>query len=73
MAKKSNKRYQLMIPHVENERSKYELECEKQEKSIMEKNLDFISDSPERNYFKVNKIEIIGKNCNIPKYTLIVL
>ena len=62
MAKKSNKRYQLMITHVENERSKYELKCEKQEKSIMKKNLDFISDSPERNYFKVNKIEIIGKN-----------
>ena len=28
----------------------------------MEKNLDFISDPPKHEYFKVNKIEIIGKN-----------
>ena len=55
MANKSNKCYQLMKSHVENERSKYELEHEKQEKKIMETNLDFISDPPKREYFKVKR------------------
>ena len=46
---------------VENEYNKYELKCEKQEKEIMEKNLDSISDPFEREYFKVKKIKIIKK------------
>ena len=39
MAKESEKRYQLKMLQVENERNKYELERERQEKEIMEKML----------------------------------
>ena len=55
MAKESEKRYQLKMLQVENERNKYELERERQEKEIMEKNLDSISNPLEREYFKVKK------------------
>ena len=61
MAKESEKRYQLKMLQVENERNKYELECERQEKEIMEKNLDSISDPFEPEYFKVKKMEITKK------------
>ena len=46
---------------VENERNKYELERERQEKKIIEKNLHSISDLFEHEYFKVKKMEIIEK------------
>ena len=49
MAKESEKRYQLKTLQVENERNK------RQEKEIMEKNLDSIFDPFEREYFKVEK------------------
>ena len=55
------KRYQLKMLQVENERNKYELERERQEKEIMEKNLDSIFDPFEREYFEVKKIEIFEK------------
>ena len=46
-----------MMLQVENERNKYELEHEKQEKQIMEKNLDSINEPFEHEYFKVKKNE----------------
>ena len=46
---------------VGNERNKYELKLERQEKEIIEKNLHSIFDLFEREYFKVKKIEIIEK------------
>ena len=55
MAKESEKCYQLKMVQVENEHNKYELEHERQEKEIIEKNLDSISDPFEREYFKVKK------------------
>ena len=50
-----------MMLLVKNERNKYELECERQEKEIIEKNLDSISDPFECEYFKVKKMEINEK------------
>ena len=44
---------------VENELKKYELERERQEKEIIKKNLDSISDLFERESLKMKKIEII--------------
>ena len=58
IVKESEYRYQLKMLQVENEHNKYELEHERQEKKIMEKNLDSISDPFER---EVKKIEIIEK------------
>ena len=40
MVKELEKRYQLKMLQVENECNKCELECERQEKKIMKKNLD---------------------------------
>ena len=61
MANELEKRYQLKMLQVENERNKYELEHEEQEKEIMEKNLNSISNPFECEYFKVKKMEIIEK------------
>ena len=57
MTKESEKRYQLMMLQAQNERNKYELEIEIQEKEIMEKNLYSISDPFEGEYFTVKKNE----------------
>ena len=46
---------------VKNECNKYELERKRQEKEVMEKNLNSFSDPFEREYFNVKKIEIIEK------------
>ena len=43
MTKESEKLYQLMMVQAENERNKYELKREKQEKKIMKKKIDSIS------------------------------
>ena len=56
MVNELKKRYQ-----VEKERNKYELKHEIQEKEIIKKNLDSISNPFEREYFKVKKIDIIEK------------
>ena len=61
MAKESEKRYQLKMLQVENKRNKYEFERERQEKEIMEKNLNSISNPFEREFFKVKKMKIIKK------------
>ena len=61
VTKESEKRYQLMMLQAENERNKYELERERQEKEIMDKNLDSIFDEFEHEYFKVIIMEIIEK------------
>ena len=61
MTHELEKRYQLKMLQVENERNKYELEREEQEKEIMEKNLNSISNPFEREYFNVKKMEIIEK------------
>ena len=53
ITKESEKRYQLMMLQAENERNKYELKRETQEKKIMEKYLDHIYYPFERGYFKV--------------------
>ena len=58
MAKESEKRYQLKMLQVENKRNKYELERKRQEKKIMEKNLDSIFDPFEREYLKMKKMGI---------------
>ena len=46
---------------VENERNKYELESGRQDKKIMEKNLDSIFYPFEREYFKVKKLRLLKK------------
>ena len=65
VTKESEKCYQLMMLQAENKRNKYELERERQEKEIMDKNLDSIFDQFEREYFKLKIMEIIEKMTRI--------
>ena len=54
-----------MMLQAENENNKYVLKRERQKKNLWKKNLDYISDLFEYEYFKVKKMEIIEKmTCN---------
>ena len=50
-----------MMLQVENEHNKYELERERQEKEIIEKNLDYTFYPFEHEYFKVKKWRLLKK------------
>ena len=59
----------MKMLQIENEREKYELERERQEKEIIKKNLDSISNLFEHESLKMKKIEIIE---NITSVSLLI-
>ena len=60
----------MKMLQVENERKKYELERERQEKEIIKKNLDSISNLFEHESLKMKKIEIIENITSVSLLTL---